>query len=192
MFTINTDSLFRCQICNKVLQEPIVLPCGETVCRSHSLDINSLNCFSCRKSHPMPQNGYPFNQIVQSLLENKFHTLNLNSDKFKESKLKIDELNKRFREIELIQNDPEFYIDEYFIELIREIDLRREVLIESIQKESNKVIDSVNQWKSELVEKAKKENIKMIGSIEKDRLKLTELNSMFDSLEIDNKKMDLC
>jgi hypothetical protein len=135
----------------------------------------------------MPQNGYPFNQIVQSLLENKLHTLNLNSDKFNESKHKIDELNKRFKEIELIQNDPEFYIDEYFRELIREIDLRREFLIESIQKESNKLIESVNQWKSELV---KMENKKMTGSIEKDRLRLAELNSMFDSLEIDKKKME--
>jgi hypothetical protein len=105
MFALNTDSLFSCQKCHKVIHEPVCLSCGETVCRSHSEDICSRKCpFVLR--HRLPENGFIPNLMVQNMLINKLHQLNINFDKFDESKKLLEELNRQFREIETFQNDP--------------------------------------------------------------------------------------
>ena len=191
MFTLNSDSLFSCKVCQKLIHEPIFLPCGETVCRSHSEETTKGNCRFCNETHLIPKTGFPLNRMVQTMLENKLHTLNINSDKFTESKQKVEDLNRRFREMDTLINEPEYFIDEYFRELTRQVDLRRERLFESIGQHSDLLIGQIEEWKSGLVEKAKKEGSgRMAEGMKADKVKLGQLNSMFDSLEIDNAKLE--
>jgi hypothetical protein len=68
-----------------VIHEPVCLPCGETVCRSHSEDICSGKCPFCPKTHKLQDGGFPPNLMVQNMLMNKLHTLKMNCDKFGES-----------------------------------------------------------------------------------------------------------
>ncbi len=46
----------------------------------------------------------------------------LNFDKLNESKKLLEDLNKQLKEIETLQNDPEYYIAEYCRELARQVD----------------------------------------------------------------------
>jgi len=122
---------------------------------------------------------------------NKLHKLNINCDKFDESKTLLEDLNRQFREIETFQNDPEYYIEEYCRELTRQVYLRREQLFESIGKYSDLLVQQIDEWKSGLLTRAK-ENGKRVGEekFEECKAKLGQLNSMFESLEIDNFKME--
>jgi len=125
------------------------------------------------------------------MLISKLHKLNINFDKFEETKKRLEDLNKQFREIEAFRNDPEYFIDEYFVELTRQVDLRRERLFESVGLHSELMITQIEEWKSGVLTRA----IENGTRINKERAeeckgRLGQLNSMFASLEIDNIKMD--
>jgi len=129
--------------------------------------------------------------MVQNMLINKLHKLNINCDKFDELKKLLEDLNKQFREIETFQNDPEYYIDEYCRELTRQVDLRREQLFESIGQYSDLLVMQIDKWKSGLLTKAKEKGAR-VGEVkfEECKARLGQLNSMFESLEIDNNKLE--
>jgi len=134
------NDLFNCKICKDVLVDPILLPCGETVCKAHVDEIIKGKCMLCTGVHTVPKEGFPENRIVKNLLENRFNKINLNFSQFDEYITIIQDLNKNMKEIEAIRNDPENYISEYFGELKRQVDLRRETLtlkIEDIHKYSD-------------------------------------------------------
>ncbi len=64
-------------------------------------------------------------------------------------------MNENLKEIEAIQKDPENYISEYFGELTRQVDLRREILIEDILKYSDELIQKIEKLKKDCVAKSK-------------------------------------
>jgi len=112
----------------------------------------------------------------------------LNFSKFKEYKKIIQDLNGNLREIETIQKDPENYIFEYFGELTRQVDLRRENVIRDIHKYSDELIQKIEKLKQDCVAKSK-ETTKITEVLETIKPKMNDLNSMFNSLEIDDIKL---
>jgi len=149
------NDLFNCKFCKDILVDPILLPCGETVCKAHSDQISKGRCIFCSEVHKAPQNGFLENKIVKNLIEDKFHQINLNSGQFDEYNEIIQDLNKNLKEIEAIRKDPENYISEYFGELTRQVDLRRETLIEDIHKYSDELIQKIEKLKQECLAKSR-------------------------------------
>ncbi len=132
----------------------------------------------------MPKNGFIINEFAKNLLELQVNKINLNFTQFNEYKKILEELDKGFKEIERIRNDPESFINDFFSELTRQVDLRRETLIEDIHDYSKKVIENINKLKEECLENSKtsskiKENIDEI----KDKL-----NNLKVFLEMDDKE----
>jgi len=126
------NDLFNCKLCQDVLVDPILLPCSETVCKAHTGQISNGECMLCSGTHLVPKEGFLENRIVKNLLE-----------------------NENLKEIETIRNDPENYISEYFGELTRQVDLRREILIEDIHKCSNELIHKIEKLKQDCLAKSK-------------------------------------
>ena len=188
MFQINKiNLLFNCQLCHKVLEYPVSLPCGETVCRAHTEQLSQAKCIFCSEIHKAPKNRFPANKIVQNQLEMKVNKINQNFSQFNDYQKIIEDLNKKLKETESIRQDPEYFIDEYFGELIRQVDLRRETLIEDIHQYSSGLIQKIEKLKHESVANSKKAT-KVTESIDSIKAKLTQLNSMFDCLEMDDLK----
>jgi hypothetical protein len=79
----------------------------------------------------------------------------LNSGQFDDYNEIIQDLKKNLKEIEAIRKDPENYISEYFGELTRQVDLRRETLIEDIHKYSDELIQKIEKLKQDCVAKSK-------------------------------------
>jgi len=95
------------------------------------------------------------------------------------------------REIETLQADPEYYIDEYCRDLKMRLDLRRELLFESIGNYSDLFVQQIDEWKSKLLAKAKENGTRVAEEkLIKCKAKLGQLNSIFESLAIDNIKME--
>ncbi len=155
----NINDLFNCKICQGVLVDPIILPCGETVCKAHTDEIIKGKCMLCSEMHTSPQNGFPSNKIVKNQLDLKVNEINLNFSQFKAYNKIIQVLNENLKEIETIRKDPEDYIDEYFGELTRQVDLRRETLIEEIIKYSDELIQKILKLKQGCVAKSKEETV---------------------------------
>jgi len=183
------NALFNCQICHGVLVDPILLPCGETVCKAHTEEINKGKCISCSGTHTVPKEGFPKNRIVKHQLDLKVNEINLNFSQFKDYNKIIRDLNKNLKEIETIRKDPENYISEYFGELTRQVDLRRETLIEDIHKYSDELIQKIERLKQDCVAKSNEET-KITDVLDTAKAKINDLNLMFNSLEIDDIKLE--
>jgi len=87
------NDLFNCKVCKGVLVDPILLPCGETVCKAHTDEIRKGKCMLCDGSHIVPKEGFLENRIVKDMLENRANEINLNFSKFKDYKKIIQDLN---------------------------------------------------------------------------------------------------
>jgi len=136
---------------------------------------------SCSGAHLVPKEGFLENRIVKHQLDFEINNINLNFSQFNDYYKIIQDLKKNLKEIELIRKDPEDYIAEYFGELTRQVDLRRETLIRDINEYSEELIQTIERLKQECVAKSK-EAIK-IKDFDTIKAKMNELNSMFNSLE---------
>jgi len=149
------NALFNCKICKNVLVDPILLPCGETVCKVHQDKVSKGKCMSCSGTHTVPKEGFPENRIVKNQLDLGANKICLNGSQFNDFNKIIQNLNNNLKEIEAIRKDPKNYIGEYFGELTRQVDLRRETLIEDIHKYSDELIQKIEKLKQDCVAKSK-------------------------------------
>jgi hypothetical protein len=60
-------------------------------------------------------------------------------------------LLKKEKQTKTVSNDPEYYIDTYFRELIDEMQLRKEEALESIKNYFENVIEKIQQRKADLL-----------------------------------------
>ncbi len=93
------NHLFNCQICKDLLVDPIILPCGETVCNVHTEKISEENCLLCTEMHTSPKSGFPSNKIVKNQLDLKINKINLNFRQFNDYNTIIQDLNEHLKQI---------------------------------------------------------------------------------------------
>ena len=91
--------------------------------------------------------------------------------------------------IENLHKDPENYIFEYFEELKRQVDLRREKLKLEIDNSSDEIIQSIENTKDNCI-KLSKESKMLSTEIEKMKEELIQLIYRFDTFEINDKKLE--
>ena len=121
--------------CKMILQNPITLPCGESLCLKHLESFNDqFKCFLCDEEHQMPKNGFKINKTINLLLENYFESNPLRNE-IRES---FNRLNQLICDYETL--DPEGYIFDYIRELINRVDLHREELLKEINDKSDQII----------------------------------------------------
>ena len=62
----------NCIKCKQRLDEPRILPCGETICAycyiSIEVNNNKFKCFICKKDHLMQEEGLPINKRLLRIL----------------------------------------------------------------------------------------------------------------------------
>ena len=72
--------LIICKLCHETLEDPIILPCGKTICSKHLIDeTNSFKCDLCDNLHDKTVDKFPVNQTVNELLQICDEYVNLNS-----------------------------------------------------------------------------------------------------------------
>lgn len=133
--------MIRCKKCNNVLNLPIVLPCGTTVCQKHVYEEKNkvFTCVGCENDHVIPENGFSPNLTIQEIIDARLDELDPGED-YNQAMKSCKQLESIIDEIELLKRDPRFYIDETIADLKRKIDLKREILKKEIDDEANKLI----------------------------------------------------
>lgn len=199
MFKVEKIKTFLdCDQCSNLLVEPITLACGFSVCKKHidklikepSTNPNQLfnffKCELCNEDHFIPPNGFVINKRMQSGLEIEFNTLKLNPI-YDECKKEIEQAKENIINIDSLESSAECYIYDYFQEIIRQVDLRREDLKAKIDKYSDDSIQLVQETKSNYMKASKDLNLNPLN-FEKSKQKLNDLVKQFDTLEFDDKK----
>ena len=190
MFKLDkVKSLFDCDQCHQLIVEPVTIPCGNSVCKTH-LDSHQKNftCELCREEHTVPEKGFNVNKRIQMALDIQLNTLTLDP-KYDQFKKKLEEAKQTFAEVESTTKDPESFVYIYFEEIKREIDLRREELKAEIDEYSNELIEEVESTKLDLMSKSKqvdRHTELVIGS----KQELDSLIRRFDNFEFNDKKFE--
>ena len=101
----------KCDFCYKLLVEPVRLPCGNTICKSHLQELsnneNAIECVLCYENHILPENA---------LKRLKLEIIDLNFNQVvSECKQRIEEARQKAESIESLAMDPELFINERFL-----------------------------------------------------------------------------
>jgi hypothetical protein len=100
------DKLLDCKICERKLDDPRILPCGRSFCNKCIFTIadtekTRIKCLECAKIHEIPEQGFPCNFEVNSILKlksnevyrsklvNEFKNI-VNSVRFKNEKIYVN------------------------------------------------------------------------------------------------------
>jgi hypothetical protein len=197
MYKINeVKATFDCDLCNKLLVDPVVMQCDSTICKTHldKLITNGSNekrtfiCEICQEDHLIPKKGFMVNNRLQKLLRLELNALKV-SPVFNECMKEIEDAKENVVKIGLLEKNAENYIYNYFEDVKRQVDIRREDLKFKIDKYSDQIIKSVELDQMNLIKLSKEAN-QLTTNIEKSRKDLYELIAQFDILEFNDKKFE--
>jgi WD40 repeat protein len=135
--------------CNKFFEEPIILSCGTSVCKSHLDDIlqdknvenGKFSCKMCNNKHEVPVDGFIINRDLKKFFEDDSHL----SDKQKKVKDLYNEFEMNIFSLKKILENPFNYLHDYTSELKRQVDLQREELKTKIDEISLDIISKIDQ-----------------------------------------------
>ena len=108
---------------------------------------------------------------------------------FEECKKEIEDARENMFKIELLEQNAENYIYEYFEDVKRQVDIRREDLKLKIDNYSDEIVKSVEANQKTLINISKEVN-QMTTLIEKSKNELSELSTQFDTLEFNDTKLE--
>jgi len=125
---------------------------------------------------------------IQNLLNFELNAFKL-SPVFEECKEEIEDARNNMVKVELLEKNAENYIFEYFEDIKRQVDIRREDLKFKIDNYSDEIIKSVETNQINLIKLSKEVN-QIKTNIEKSKDKLNKLITQFDTLEFNDKKFE--
>ena len=143
-------SFLDCELCKELLVDPVVMACGKFICKIHlenlltheSKQKNTFDCVICQEEHVITQNGFVVHNKLQNLLDIELNKLEP-SHMFEECRNEIENAKKNVVEIGLLEKNAENYVYDYFENIKRQVDIRREDLKFKIDTYLDQIIKSV-------------------------------------------------
>ncbi|RNA12206.1 hypothetical protein BpHYR1_041405, partial [Brachionus plicatilis] len=138
------DELFKCKFCQKTLNDPRILPCGESICSTCvPAGCKRLKCKSCHEKHPVPQKGFVANKCLAKSLESTLDSEDL-KPRFKEYQLQVKDITSKMDRIQNLCAQSE--ISNYCSNLINQIDLQYEYTVQRISDLRHKLIQDARAY----------------------------------------------
>ena len=106
-----------------------------------------------------------------------------------ECKNEIRKANESLEKLETLQRNSECYIYEYFEDIKRQVDIRREDLKDKIDKYSDEVIQTIEKAQLDCIKLSKEAN-EISVNIEESKKELDDFIQQFDTLEADHIKFE--
>ena len=142
---------FECSYCNKILKNPLHLPCiCDTICAEHLKDSDvikekCIECNKCKEVFPLNENDFKSNRIVQNLLAKEIYLSDEEKNLKKSLESKLNAFYVRVEQLEQNINVAQTESHNHFQEIRRKLDLHREELKEKIDKIYFEMIDQTKE-----------------------------------------------
>jgi len=139
-----------CSFCSKIVKDPILLPCDDSICREHLKErdvvkASKIKCEKCNEEFQVNDDEFRSNKTLKNLIESQSY---LSEDEMSR-KQKLEESIRKFFEFydEFTQNKTKLDSDvfDHFQELRFQIDEQREELKKRIDDISLEMIDKVKK-----------------------------------------------
>ena len=134
-----------CRVCLSIFVEPIILPCGNTICKSHYTGFNKRECAFCKHAHDLLLSGLVVNESFNKIIASDLY-LNEEETKFKESFCKkLGKTTTLFKELKAKEADTEALCHNHFGALIENIEVQKEELKLRLDKFGEKLKEQVKE-----------------------------------------------
>jgi hypothetical protein len=101
-------SLFNCNYCKKLLENPILLPCGESLCKKDLCELcvidDRFKCPFCEKEHIQPFDGFPLDKRMQKMIDLKVNQLDFGPI-YNNCKRALKNLTDQYSELDTLKHD---------------------------------------------------------------------------------------
>ncbi len=156
------DNIIKCNLCSHVLENPIILPCGTTICKKHVDETlqkgeYELQCYSCNTKHRIEKSAsYPPNKVADALIKKRFDKLDFSDfgQEYKNALNSLNNLKATYSSYEKKRKDPPTFVTEFFNALEKEVDDKRDDIKEKIDALANKFIDEIRLTRKRYEEEA--------------------------------------
>jgi len=179
--------LIKCPGCDKIYEEALILPCGNTLCKNciynnkiNQPEANSIKCIACLENHDIPKMGFPMNKLIYDLA--KEAPKDIYRGKLVE-KLKNNLLDIDLKMLNLTQ-EIDYAVDkikEHFRNLRNEVQLSKETFIEEINKIGDILFNTI--------ENTEKRCIKNLELNETYKVKQDELHRLIEEINDEGKEI---
>jgi WD40 repeat protein len=178
-----------CQICDLIYKQPVKLPCGKSICKSHLLDLNGslLNefyCKLCQSKHKIPSRGFHPNFFIQNQINSFQHLSKDECDLKSRIAQSIENLKASYDEIEEVEQE---YLSSHFQDIEYQIMEYRDILLKSIEHLTDEMLKETRNH--QLKVKSKLSQLKMSKDKDLDQLK-TDTEIEFRQAKINKSKLE--
>jgi len=179
------SSLITCKICNKIYEDPVILPCHKTICSKHVIDQTNCSiyrCNFCKNFHIIDFFKLTSDEEKIELIKRKNDFVNINSVDFGENNAlardACDIFENVLKEAKQLSQSPLNYIENIFTCLKNDIDLVKEHYIKMIQINHARIINQLYDLENE----CKRNNEYLVNDlavvVREAELKLNEWNKI--------------
>jgi hypothetical protein len=183
----------KCQICDLIYKQPVKLPCGKSICKTHLLDLNGsflseLYCKFCQSKYKIPSRGLHPNFFTQNQINTFQHLSKDECDLKSRIAQSIENLKASYDEIEEVEQE---LLKSHFQDIEYQIMEYRELLLKSIADLTDEMLKETRNHQSKV--KSKLTQLKMSKDKDLDQLK-TDTEIEFRRVKFNKSKLetDLC
>lgn len=157
------QDLLTCELCKTQYEDPLILPCYNTVCSKHvyiETNGSKFKCSFCDKEHDSLNEKYPIDIKINKLLKISSNYISKNYIYFGENNAGARDMHEKLSDLmnkaKILVDDPEYFINEHFNELRNKIDLTKEQYVKMIEDNCEKIIKQVNDLETDCKSKLSK------------------------------------
>ena len=186
----------KCVNCRKTLSQPIILPCGHSICKSHAdADQQHVMCSQCGVEHS--NKGFTDIKALSDLILVQLNNLDFGPC-HNESVKSCEELKKQLQKNDLLLDDSEFFIHDKINELKNKVLLKSEQVKLRVDEITQELIDELNEFEQSCKARLK-QNIQPNEEFEsvknefrrlneENKLKLESWSNLLNELKVDETK----
>jgi WD40 repeat protein len=173
-----------CQICDLIYKQPVKLPCGKSICKSHLLNVNEFNCKLCQSKHKIPSRGFHPNFFIQNQINTFQHLSKDECDLKSRIAQSIENLKASYDEIEEVEQE---YLRDHFQDIEYQIMEYRELLLKSIEHLTDEMLKETRNHQSNI--RSKLTQLKLTKDKDLNQLK-TDTEIEFHQTKINKSKLE--
>ena len=144
----------NCIKCNQRLDEPRILPCGETICAYCHLSIEvkseKFKCFVCDEDHFISEKGLPVNKRLLKVLALESKEV-FRGEKVKQLRMNLNAIQEDIKKFSFGINNAVDRIKELCLDLKNKIQIKTEEAIEQLNEHNKQLITEVEEFEKDSI-----------------------------------------
>lgn len=139
------NDAIKCVSCSLILNSPVILPCGHSICKNHAHVWRYDQVWEMRKKSFGPSDGFPNNESHAAIIDTQFYAINL-GEANENVRSACKSLELLINQVNAVLADPTYQTREEIDGMKNKIYLKREQLKLQIDQETDVLIERLDQY----------------------------------------------